>query len=206
MRLHGAVAQLFVSSIEYECLGRLRKGVCTSYLAERVALLSTVPAFVHAAGHFHLPNDPNAAVIMVGAGTGVAPFRAFLEDRRALGSNGRSWLFYGQRHRATGYYYRDDWLDFLRTGVLTQLDTAFSHDQPERIYVQHRMLERAPELWTWLRHGAHVYLCGAARTLAPGVDAALEQIAAQYGYLSPAQAAAFVQTLRETKRYRRDVY
>ena len=206
MRVHGGVAHLFVSSVEYECLGRLRKGVCTSHLAERVALFATVPVFVHAALHFHLPAESEAAVIMIGAGTGVAPFRAFLEERAARGSAGKSWLFFGQRHRATGFYYRDDWLDFLRTGVLTQLDTAFSHDQPERIYVQHRMLEHAPELWTWLRDGAHVYLCGDALMLAPAVDAALEQIAAHCGHLSPREAAAFVQTLREKKRYHRDAY
>jgi sulfite reductase (NADPH) flavoprotein alpha-component len=206
MRAHGEVAHLFVSGVEYECLGRLRKGVCTSHLAERIEPFSTVPVFIHSAPHFHLPSDPNASIILIGAGTGVAPFRAFLEERAALGSPGRSWLFYGQRHRATAFYYRDEWLRFVRSGVLTRFDTAFSHDQAQRIYVQHRMRDRATELWAWLRDGAYIYLCGAARTLAPAVDLALEQIVAKCGHLSPGEAAAFVQLLREKKRYRRDVY
>lgn len=165
-----------------------------------------MPVFVHAAPHFHLPAEPEAAVIMIGAGTGVAPFRAFLDDRSALGCRGSNWLFFGQSHEATGFYYRDDWFDFLRRGVLTQLDTAFSHDQPERIYVPGRMIERAPALWRWLRDGAYVYLCGDPRALAPAVDAALERIAAQCGHLSPQAAAVFIHTLHERKRYRRDVY
>ena len=206
MRVHGTVAQLFVSSVEYESGGRLRRGVCTSYLSDRVALLATVPVFIHAAPHFHLPLDANAAVIMIGAGTGVAPFRAFLEERAALRAEGRSWLFFGQLQAATGFYYRADWNNFLRCGVLTQLDTAFLHDTPQGCNVQDRMLERGAELWAWLCDAAHVYLCGDAHTLAPAVDAALEQIAAQHGRLSPGKTAHFVQTLREQKRYHRDVY
>ena len=143
---------------------------------------------------------------MIGAGTGVAPFRAFLEERRALGCRGKNWLFFGQRHEAHGFYYREDWLEFVRCGILTRMDTAFSRDQPERLYVQHRMMEHAPELWRWLNDGAYIYLCGDARLLAPDVDATLTKLAAQCGSLSPREAALLIENLRATKRYRRDVY
>jgi sulfite reductase (NADPH) flavoprotein alpha-component len=206
MREHGEVAHLFVSSVFYESCGHRRRGVCTGYLANRVPLRSEVPVFVHSAPYFHMPLEPDASVIMIGAGTGVAPFRAFLEERRALGCRGRNWLFFGQRHEARGFYYREDWLELVRCGVLTRLDTAFSPDQPERLYVQHRMMEHAPELWRWLNDGAYIYLCGDARLLAPDVDATLTKLAIQCGSLSPREAALLIQNLRTTKRYRRDVY
>ena len=206
MRAHGETAQLFVSSVHYEACGQRRKGVCTSYLAERLEPFSSVRVFIHSAPHFHLPPEPDAAVIMIGAGTGVAPFRAFLEERRALGCCGKHWLFFGQRHEANGFYYREDWLEFVRGGVLTRMDTAFSRDQPERIYVQHRMMEHAPELWRWLNDGASIYLCGDAHLLAPDVDATLAKLAAQCGSLSPHEAALHIENLRATKRYRKDVY
>ena len=206
MHEHGAVAHLFVSSVFYEACGHRRPGVCTGYLADRVSLRSDVRVFVHAAPYFHLPPEPDASVIMIGAGTGIAPFRAFLEERRALGCRGRNWLFFGQRHKSTGFYYREDWLEFTRSGLLTRMDTAFSQDQPERIYVQRRMIEHAPELWRWICDGAYIYLCGDARLLAPDVDATLTKLAAQCGSLSPREAALLIENLHATKRYRRDVY
>ena len=206
MHERGAVAHLFVSSVFYEACGHRRRGVCTGYLSDRVPLRSTVRVFIHSAPYFHLPPEPDASVIMIGAGTGVAPFRAFLEERRALGCRGKNWLFFGQRHEAHGFYYREDWLEFVRCGVLTRLDTAFSRDQPERLYVQHRMMERAPELWRWICDGAYIYLCGDARLLAPDVDATLIELAAQGGTFSSSEAARFVQNLRSSKRYRKDVY
>jgi len=206
MHEHGAVAHLFVSSVFYEACGHRRRGVCTSYLADRVPLRSDVRVFIHSAPYFHLPPEPDASVIMIGAGTGIAPFRAFLEERRALGCRGKNWLFFGQRHEAHGFYYREDWFEFVRCGVLTRMDTAFSRDQPERLYVQHRMMERAPELWQWLKDGAYIYLCGDARLFAPDVDATLTKLAAQCGSLSTREAALLIENLRATKRYRRDVY
>jgi sulfite reductase (NADPH) flavoprotein alpha-component len=206
MLVHGEVAHLFVSSVQYTSRNRVWKGVCTSYLAERLALRETVPVFVQPARHFHLPADPGAAVIMIGAGTGVAPFRAFLEERTALGCPGRNWLFLGQLHEATGFYYREDWLRFLNSGILTRLDTAFAEDCQQWKRMQDRLLERGSDLWQWINDGAFIYLCGDARMLAPAVDAVLARIAGQHGGLSCEQAQAFVQTLRDRKQYRRDVY
>ncbi|WP_280264835.1 bifunctional nitrate reductase/sulfite reductase flavoprotein subunit alpha [Nocardia wallacei] len=182
-----------------------RGGVCSTFLADR-GRDAAVPVFLQRAPHFRPPLDPNAPMIMVGPGTGIAPFRGFLHERRALGCRGANWLFFGDQHAADNFYYRDELEDMFRTGFLTRLDLAFSRDQRERIYVQHRMIEHGAELWSWLADGAHLYVCGDASRMARDVDEALLTIAQVHGKLDEDQALAFRKRLVAEKRYVRDVY
>ncbi|GAB2730253.1 molybdopterin-dependent oxidoreductase [Nocardia thraciensis] len=182
-----------------------RGGVCSTFLADRCQD-AVVPVFLQRAPHFRPPLDPNMAMIMVGPGTGIAPFRGFLHERRALGCRGANWLFFGDQHAADNFYYRDELEDMFRTGFLTRLDLAFSRDQRERIYVQHRMIEHGAELWAWLSDGAHLYVCGDASRMARDVDEALLTIAQIHGKLDEQQALAFRKRLVAEKRYVRDVY
>ncbi|MNF92864.1 Sulfite reductase [NADPH] flavoprotein alpha-component [compost metagenome] len=162
--------------------------------------------FTQPSAHFRLPKDATAPVIMVGPGTGVAPFRAFLQERQAEGATGRNWLLFGEQKAASDFYYRDELLAWQREGHLTRLDTAFSRDQVEKIYVQQRMLEHGAELWRWLEEGGYFYICGDAGRMARDVDAALKQVVAEHGALSTEQADAYVAELSRSKRYLRDVY
>ncbi|HUH85616.1 MAG TPA: hypothetical protein VLX85_13485, partial [Stellaceae bacterium] len=173
-------------------------------LAERVAPGSPVPVSVQPAHNFRLAK-PDAPIIMIGPGTGVAPFRAFLQERRAEGATGRNWLFFGDRRRAADFLYEEELLEYRRDGLLTRLDLAFSRDQAERLYVQHRMRESAAELWAWLEEGAHLYVCGAA-AMARDVDQALAAIIARQGKRSAGEAKAYLATLARHQRYQRDVY
>ncbi|WP_063000791.1 bifunctional nitrate reductase/sulfite reductase flavoprotein subunit alpha [Nocardia jinanensis] len=182
-----------------------RGGVCSTFLADRSAD-ATVPIFLQRAPHFRPPLDPGAPMIMVGPGTGIAPFRGFLHERRARGATGRNWLFFGDQHAAQNFYYRTELEDMFRTGHLSRLDLAFSRDQRERIYVQHRMIEHGAELWSWLRDGAHFYVCGDAARMAKDVDDALLRIARIHGKLDEDGALAFKKQLIAEKRYVRDVY
>ncbi|MBB5914465.1 NADPH-dependent sulfite reductase flavoprotein alpha-component [Nocardia transvalensis] len=182
-----------------------RGGVCSTFLADRCQDASA-PIFLQRAPHFRPPLDPNAPMIMVGPGTGIAPFRGFLHERRALGSGGRNWLFFGDQHAADNFYYRDELEDMFRTGFLTRLDLAFSRDQRERVYVQHRMIEHGAELWAWLADGGHFYVCGDAGRMARDVDDALLTIAQVHGKLDADGALAFKKRLVAEKRYLRDVY
>jgi sulfite reductase (NADPH) flavoprotein alpha-component len=195
---------LIIDIVTYESHGRKRKGVCSTFLAERCND-SPVPVFP-SKSKFHLPEDPNAPVIMVGPGTGVAPFRAFLQERQAIGAHGRMWLFFGAQREESDFYYREDFEKFLGDGWLTRLDTAFSRDQTEKIYVQHRMLGAASELWKWLEEGAYFYVCGDAKRMAKDVDAALRKIVQEQGGLKIEAASDYVEKLKTDKRYRRDVY
>jgi sulfite reductase (NADPH) flavoprotein alpha-component len=203
-KAHPNEVHLTVGIVRYDKDGVPCKGVCSTFLAERTG--GIVPVFVHSAPHFRLPEDSSAPMIMIGPGTGIAPFRAFLEERRATAAAGKSWLFFGDQRAATDFLYREELEAFLNDGTLTRLDTAFSRDQAEKIYVQDRMLQNAAEFWAWLQAGAYVYVCGDATRMAKDVDAALHTIAAQCGTLSTEEAAAYVTSLREQKRYRRDVY
>ena len=196
---------LTVAAVRYRKHGRLRKGIASTFLAERAAAGAEVPVFVQAAHGFHLPHQGDAPIIMIGPGTGVAPFRAFLQERRALGAGGRNWLFFGDQRRACDFLYEDEFQDYHRDGLLTRLDAAFSRDQAERIYVQHRMREHSAELWSWLEDGAHLYVCGAAR-MARDVDAALAAIIARQGRMGLGEAKAYLATLSREQRYQRDVY
>ena len=199
-------AHLTVATVKYESHGRQRKGVASTYLAERADHPATVPLFFHSAKHFRLPEDGALPVIMVGPGTGIAPFRAFLQDRKVAGATGKNWLFFGDQKAAYDYLYREE-LETLRDeGLLTRLDVAFSRDQDEKVYVQHRMLENAVELYNWLEAGAHFYVCGDASRMAKDVDAALHKIVEIAGGKTPEEAAAYVEALKKAKRYKRDVY
>ncbi|MFD8957544.1 molybdopterin-dependent oxidoreductase [Streptomyces anulatus] len=198
--------RLTVSVIRYEShRGRMRKGVASTFLADAEPD-SPLSVFVQRNDRFRPPADPATPMIMVGPGTGVAPFLGFLEERRALGHPGPNWLFFGEQHRATDFYYRDELDALSRSGTLTRLDTAFSRDQRAKVYVQDRMREHGAQLWSWLRDGAHLYVCGDASRMAKDVDRALRDIAVAHGGLDPDAAAAQVKQLASDRRYVRDVY
>ncbi|WP_405187546.1 molybdopterin-dependent oxidoreductase [Streptomyces anulatus] len=198
--------RLTVSMIRYEShRGRMRKGVASTFLADAEPD-SPLSVFVQRNDRFRPPADPATPMIMVGPGTGVAPFLGFLEERRALGHPGPNWLFFGEQHRATDFYYRDELDALSRSGTLTRLDTAFSRDQRAKVYVQDRMREHGAQLWSWLRDGAHLYVCGDASRMAKDVDRALRDIAVAHGGLDPDAAAAQVKQLASDRRYVRDVY
>ena len=194
-----------VSTVRYHCEGQPRKGVCSTFLADRSEHVQ-VPIFVQKSAHFRPPKNPDIAMIMVGPGTGVAPFRAFLQERKATGASGRNWLFFGEQRAATDFYYRDELEDMQRNGILHRLDTAFSRDQSEKIYVQHRMMEQGAQLWAWLEEGAHFCVCGDASRMAKDVDTALKQVIQDHGSLSREAAETYVSKMAADKRYVRDVY
>ena len=205
-RVHANEVHLTVAIVRYETNHRERVGVCSSFLADRVQVGATpVPVFVSHA-HFGPPDDGAKDCIMVGPGTGIAPFRAFLQDRAAAGAAGRNWLFFGDQKRATDFLYEDEWADLVAKGQLTRFDTAFSHNQPVKIYVQDRMRENAAELWRWIDGGAHFYVCGDAKRMAKDVDTTLHDIIAEQGGMSVPQAAEYVKQMKKDKRYQRDVY
>ncbi|CAM3895177.1 bifunctional nitrate reductase/sulfite reductase flavoprotein subunit alpha [Smaragdicoccus niigatensis] len=196
--------QLTVGVVRYENEnGTPRGGVCSTFLADRA---DDVQIFLQRAPHFRPPADPDTPIIMIGPGTGIAPFRGFLHERRELGGNGRNWLFFGGQHAATNFYYRDELEEMFRDGTLTRLDLAFSRDQRERIYVQHRMIEHGAELWRWLQDGAHIYVCGDASRMAKDVDDTLLRIVRTHGKLTEEAALAYKKKLVSEKRYVRDVY
>ncbi len=205
-RLHPREIHLTVAIVRYQTNGRSRFGVCSTFLADRVAVGKTpTPVFV-SDSHFGLPEDPSKDAIMVGPGTGVAPFRAFVQDRAAQGASGRNWLFFGDQKRASDFLYESEWLEWQRKGVLNRLDTAFSRDQANKVYVQDRMRENAAELWAWIKAGAHFYVCGDAKRMAKDVDLALHEVIAAQGGMTPAEAAEYVKAMKKEKRYQRDVY
>ncbi|MCV7385631.1 bifunctional nitrate reductase/sulfite reductase flavoprotein subunit alpha [Mycolicibacter longobardus] len=196
---------LTVGAVRYECRGVPRGGVCSTYLADR-SDDAEIGIFVQPTNHFRPPADPNAPMIMIGPGTGVAPFRGFLQQRRALGHRGRNWLFFGERNAATDFYYRDELEEMHTSGLLTELDLAFSRDQPEKVYVQDLLRARGAEIWEWLQDGAHLYVCGDASQMAKEVDRAICDIAARHGLLARDAAKAHVRALASAGRYQRDVY
>lgn len=198
--------QLTVSVVRYPGIGGVvRGGVGSTYLADRAAH-TTTPIFLQRSPHFRPPQDRSAPIVMIGAGTGIAPFRGFLQERRALGHTGRNWLFFGDQHRGENFYYGDDLIDMVSDGFLSRLDLAFSRDQARRIYVQNKMIDNGAQLWGWLQDGAHLYVCGDAETMAAGVDSALSAIIATHGRLSAEAAHDYKRELVATKRYLRDVY
>jgi sulfite reductase (NADPH) flavoprotein alpha-component len=197
---------LIVDVVRYESHGRLRKGVASSFLAERADEVP-VPVFPSIAKHFHLPENPDTPIIMIGPGTGVAPFRAYLQERKALGARGKNWLFFGAQHERCDFAYQEDFEAFTKDGILTRLDCAWSRDQAQKVYVQHKMMENAAEIWKWIdAEGAHFFVCGDARRMAKDVDAGLRQIVQEHGGKNVDQANEYVEKLKSDKRYKRDVY
>jgi sulfite reductase (NADPH) flavoprotein alpha-component len=205
-KAHSGQLHLTVARTESHLRGRVRKGVASTMFADRLEPGKIVPVFVQRAHNFGLPPDPAAAMIMVGPGSGIAPFRAFLHERRATSATGRNWLLFGDQHRATDFLYEEEWLTMLADGTLQRLDTAFSRDQEEKRYVQHAMEENGAELFEWLESGAYFYVCGDARRMAVDVEAALQRIAARQGGWSQDRAREYVQQLKSEGRYMRDVY
>ena len=195
-----------IATVRYESHGRQREGVASTYLADRLNSEDRVPMFVHVAKGFRLPEDPSTPVIMIGPGTGIAPFRAFLQERLAIGAAGKNWLFFGEQRAKCDFFYEAEFLAAQKTGILTRFDTAFSRDQSHKIYVQHRMLEHGKELFAWLEEGADFFVCGDAARMAKDVDNALHQIVEKEGGKTPEQAAEYIENLRQRKRYKRDVY
>lgn len=195
---------LTVRVVRYVTNNRQRGGVCTTFKADRTELFKTlVPVFV-ARSHFGLPKDDAVDTIMVGPGTGVAPFRAFLQERQARGATGRNWLFFGEQRRAADFCYEQEIEAFQREGVLQRFDAAFSRDQPHKIYVQDRMADQGKEIWSWLESGAYFYVCGDAKRMAKDVDRVLHEIIGTHGGLSSPED--YVKAMRKERRYQRDVY
>ncbi|MEM7007433.1 MAG: sulfite reductase flavoprotein subunit alpha, partial [Pseudomonadota bacterium] len=204
--LQPTAVDLTVAALRWTSEGRAYGGVASTYLADDCPLDVKIPLFLAPNRSFRIPEDNTAPVIMVGPGTGVAPFRAFLQEREALGAPGRNWLFFGDRNRAMDFAYEDDFNAMSTSGLLTRLDLAFSRDRDEKIYVQNRMHENGRELFAWLEEGGYFYICGDATRMAHDVDAALHEIIAREGDMSEDKAFGYVSRLKSEKRYLRDVY
>ena len=205
-KAHPDEVHLTIAVVRYHSHGRDREGVCSTYTADRVSEGGTMPVYVHISRTFKLPEDGDTPIIMVGPGTGIAPFRAFVEERAAIGATGKSWLFFGDQHQATDYLYGDEWERYIGDGKLSRIDLAFSRDQEHKVYVQHRMLEHAAEMYSWLNDGAVFYVCGDASRMAKDVHEALITIAEKEGGKSREDAEAWVKQLHTDKRYLKDVY
>lgn len=205
-KAHPDQVHLTVASVRYHSGGRNRGGVCSTYLAERVRRGEKPALFISPNKSFRVPANNSAPLIMVGPGTGIAPFRAFLQERQATGAQGKNWLFFGDQHQEHDFIYQEELLAWRDNGLLTRLDLAFSRDQEKKIYVQSRMLEQGAELYAWLQEGAYFYVCGDASRMAKDVDNALYEVVRQYGGLSTERAADYVDQLKKEKRYLRDVY
>jgi sulfite reductase (NADPH) flavoprotein alpha-component len=195
-----------VDCVRYQLGRRQRFGVASTFLAERIQPGETLKAYVQKAHGFALPADPQTPIIMVGPGTGIAPFRAFLQERAATGATGRNWLFFGHQRMASDFFYADELNAMKETGHLSRLSLAWSRDGAEKFYVQDRMRQDGAELWAWLQAGAHFYVCGDAKRMAKDVERALVDIAAEHGRLSADEAIAFIAGLRKAGRYQADVY
>jgi len=196
---------LTVDVVRYTSHGRQRGGVCSTFLADRADNVP-IPVFPNAS-KFRLPEDGNTPIIMVGPGTGIAPFRAYLQERRTAGAKGKNWLFFGSQKSACNYFYQDEFEGMQKDGFLTHLSLAWSRDQAQKVYVQDRMIENGAELWKWIDgEGAHFFVCGDARRMAKDVDAALRRIVHEHGGKEPDAANEYVEKLKSDKRYKRDVY
>lgn len=203
---HAGQIHTTVAVVRFNAHNRERGGVCSTLLSDRTSIKDHLPIYIQPNKKFKLPSNPDAPMIMIGPGTGVAPFRGFLHERRALGHTGKNWLFFGERSAMTDFLYRDE-LECMRSdGHLTRLDTAFSRDSSRKVYVQDRMLEQAPQFWSWLQDGASIYVCGDASRMAKDVHATICRIAQEQGRMSSNAAEEYVSTLKEQHRYHRDVY
>ena len=197
---------LTIGAVRYDAHGRERKGVCSILCAERLQPGDTLPVYVQHNQNFKLPKDPETPIIMVGPGTGVAPFRSFMQEREETGAEGKAWMFFGDQHFVTDFLYQTEWQNWLKDGVLTKMDVAFSRDMEEKVYVQHRMLEQSAELFEWLQEGAAVYICGDEKHMAHDVHNTLLEIIEKEGNMSREEAEAYLADMQQQKRYQRDVY
>ncbi len=197
---------LTVGLVEYDKGDEKRYGGASGFLAQRLEEGGEVKVFVEHNNNFKLPQDDNTPIIMVGPGTGIAPFRSFIQERDNRDAEGKNWLFFGDRTFTQDFLYQVEWQKYLKSGLLTRLDVAFSRDQAEKVYVQHRILENAEQVWQWIQDGAYIYVCGDATRMAKDVHDALVFVAEQQGKLSREEAEAFINDLRKAKRYQRDVY
>lgn len=197
---------LTISKVSYETNGRQRLGVCSGSISERIQPGDTLPIYVHKNPNFRLPENEDTPIIMIGAGTGVAPYRAFLEEREELGIEGKAWLIFGDQHFVTDFLYQTDWQRWLASGTLSQMHVAFSRDTEKKVYVQHKLQEHAASFYEWLQQGAVIYVCGDKKSMAADVDATIHQIIEQQGQKTPEEAKSFVKELKQQKRYQRDVY
>jgi sulfite reductase (NADPH) flavoprotein alpha-component len=197
---------LTIGALRYGANGRERNGVCSIFASERLQSGDTVPVFIQENDNFKLPENPNAPIIMVGPGTGVAPFRSFMQEREETGAQGPSWLFFGDQHFRTDFLYQTEWQKWVKDGILTKVDVAFSRDTAEKVYVQHRMLEQSKDLFQWLEQGAFVYICGDEKKMAHDVHDTLLAIIETEGKMSREEASEYLANLQQQKRYQRDVY
>ena len=197
---------LTIGKVSYETNGRQRLGVCSGSVAERVQIGDSLPIYVHKNPNFRLPEHEDTPIIMIGAGTGIAPYRAFLEEREELGIEGKAWLIFGDQHFVTDFLYQTDWQRWLASGTLSQMHVAFSRDTDKKIYVQHKIEGNAADFYEWLEQGAVIYVCGDKKSMAADVDATIHRVIEQQGQKTPEEAKAFVNELKQQKRYQRDVY
>ena len=195
-----------IGKVAYEAFGRVRQGVASGEISERVEVGDKLPVYIQSNSNFRLPEQAETPIILIGAGTGIAPYRAFLQEREEQGIQGKSWLFFGDQHFVTDFLYQIEWQNWLQEGVLTNLNLAFSRDGKEKVYVQHRLQQNAVEVYEWLNEGAYIYVCGDEKTMAADVHETLITIVEEQGKLSREAAEQFVKDLKQQKRYQRDVY
>ncbi|MCY7675903.1 assimilatory sulfite reductase (NADPH) flavoprotein subunit [Bacillus safensis] len=197
---------LTIGAVRYDAHGRERQGVCSILCAERLEPGDTLPVYIQHNQNFKLPENPDTPIIMVGPGTGIAPFRSFMQEREEVGADGKSWLFFGDQHFVTDFLYQTEWQKWLKDGVLTKMDVAFSRDSEEKVYVQHQMKKQSKELFEWLEQGAYVYVCGDEKHMAHDVHNTLLSIIQEEGAMSKEKAESYLANLQQQKRYQRDVY
>ena len=203
---HPGEAHLCVGAVRWESHGKKRRGVASTYLADRRKLGDPVRVYVKQNRHFRLPDDPQRPIVMIGAGTGVAPYRAFIEERAEQGAKGKSWLVFGERNYTYDFLYQLEWQEYLASGALSRIDVAFSRDQPEKIYVQQRLWEHRAELLKWVEDGAHIYLCGDEKGMGRDVDVMLGRVLADAAKGDDEAGRAKLKELSKAGRYQRDVY
>ena len=206
LKAHPEEVHLTVGAVRYQGHGRVRKGVCSTYMADRVPIDQTLPIYTHANKKFKLPTSPDAPVIMVGPGTGIAPFRSFIEERNEMGASGKNWLFFGDQHFNTDFLYQTEWQAYQKSGLLSKIDLAFSRDTSKKVYVQHRIMEKSKEIYEWIQEGAYFYVCGDASRMAKDVHQTLIDVIQKESAMTAEAASNFVKNLQTEKRYQRDVY
>jgi sulfite reductase (NADPH) flavoprotein alpha-component len=206
LKEHESEVHLTVGAVRYESGERRKEGLASCFLADRVGVEGAVKVFIERNEGFKLPHNSATDIIMVGPGTGIAPFRAFVEERANDGATGKNWLFFGNPHFTTDFLYQTEWQQWLKKGVLSKLHVAFSRDQAEKVYVQHKLLANSKDIFSWLEGGASFYVCGDKNRMAHDVEAALRLIVQQESGTSPEKAAEYVKSLKKQRRYLEDVY